>query len=148
MPTTGLRAERTKAWRTKTVQDPQAKNTSIEEHMLEAGGRRDFTAEVLGTRLVGYNSYLRTVKGELVLATAVGTGAVIGWSTVDSHALEGVEHGLRMTRGQGRLVGSGTLFQSACEARDRSDEYQKRWSGNGVTQPVGVVRACRAYLCH
>lgn len=54
----GLRAIRTQAWKKTTVQDPQAKTAHIENHMLDATGKRDFTSTVPGTRLVGDITYL------------------------------------------------------------------------------------------
>lgn len=78
----GLRAIRTRAWKATTVQDPQAKTAHIENHMLDAQGKRDFTSTVPGTRLVGDITYLRTGEGWLYLATVIDlfSGVVVGWS--------------------------------------------------------------------
>lgn len=63
----GLRARRMRAWKKTTVSDPSARTEHINNHMLDSQGKRDFSAEVPGTRLVGDITYLKTGSGWVVL---------------------------------------------------------------------------------
>ncbi|MBP1235008.1 hypothetical protein JOE40_000476 [Arthrobacter sp. PvP102] len=40
---------RAQAWKRTTVQDPQAKTAHIENHLLDAHGKRDFTSAVISS---------------------------------------------------------------------------------------------------
>ena len=59
----GLPAKRLRAFKTTTVQHPQANTAHILNHMLDADGNRDFSSQVPGTRLCGDITYLRTGEG-------------------------------------------------------------------------------------
>ncbi len=102
----GLRAVRTRAWKKTTVQDPQAKTAHIRNHMLDENGKRSFTSEVPGTRLVGDITYLRTGEGWLYLATVIDlcTGMVIGWSMADHMRASLCTAALTMARDHGYLA--------------------------------------------
>ncbi|BCW48008.1 hypothetical protein StoSoilB13_03500 [Arthrobacter sp. StoSoilB13] len=140
----GLRAIRTRAWKATTVQDPQAKTAHIENHMLDAKGKRDFTSTVPGTRLVGDITYLRTGEGWLYLATVIDlfSGMVIGWSMA-AHMRAGLcTAALQMARNHGHLTGTSVVFHSDRGTQYTSDEFQKWCGDNGVTQSMGKVGVC------
>ena len=48
----GLQAKRLRAFKTTTVQDPQANTTHIVNHMLDANGNRDFSSSVPGLSVI------------------------------------------------------------------------------------------------
>ncbi|PCC25778.1 hypothetical protein CIK75_04645 [Glutamicibacter sp. BW78] len=144
MRANGLRAVRTKAWKATTVQDPQAKTAHIENHMLDEDGRRDFTSDAPGTRLVGDITYLKTGEGWLFLATVIDlcTGMVIGWSMADHMRASLCTSALRMARDHCHFVDPGTIFHSDRGAQYTSEEFQAWCSGNGITQSMGAVGVC------
>ncbi|WJY91906.1 hypothetical protein CFAEC_05340 [Corynebacterium faecale] len=69
-----------RAWKNTTVNDPAARTEHIKNHMIDSHGKRDFTATVPGTRLVGDITYLKTGSGWLYLATVIdlATRMVVG----------------------------------------------------------------------
>lgn len=71
-----LRARQMRAWKNTTVSDPAARTERINNHLLDKRGKRAFSAEVPGTRLVGDITYLKTDSGWLYRATRL----VVGWS--------------------------------------------------------------------
>ncbi|MBP2215108.1 transposase InsO family protein [Arthrobacter sp. CAN_C5] len=144
MRANGLRAVRTKAWKATTVQDLQAKTAHIENHMLDAHGKRDFVSKVPGTRLVGDITYLRTGEGWLFLATVIDlcTGMVIGWSMAEHMRASLCTSALKMARNHGHFAEAGPIFHSDRGAQYTSEEFQKWCAGNAVTQSMGAVGVC------
>lgn len=144
MRANGLRAVRTRAWKTTTVQDPQAKTAHIENHMLDADGKRDFTSTVPGTRLVGDITYLRTGEGWLYLATVIDlfSGMVIGWAMAEHMRASLCTAALQMARNHGHLNGPSVVFHSDRGTQYTSDEFQKWCAENSVTQSMGKVGVC------
>ncbi|THJ66782.1 IS3 family transposase [Arthrobacter echini] len=127
----GLRAVRTRAWKTTTVQDPQARTAHIQNHMLDDDGVRDFTSQAPGTRLVGDITYLRTGEGWLFLATVIDlcTGMVIGWSMADHMRASLCTAALTMARDHNHLTDPGTVFHS-----DRGSQGGFNWSSQHLDQ--------------
>lgn len=82
MSETGLRAIRLRAFKTTTIQDPQANVAHIDNHMLDAAGDRDYSSSVPGT---GDITYLKAGEGRLYLSTVIDlcTGMVIGRSMAE-----------------------------------------------------------------
>ena len=144
MRANGLRAVRTQAWKATTVQDPQAKTAHIENHMLDAQGKRDFTSTAPGTRLVGDITYLRTGEGWLYLATVIDLfpGLVIGWAMAAHMRASLCTAALQMARNHGHLTGSSVTFHSDRGTQYTSDEFQNWCGSNGVTQSMGKVGVC------
>lgn len=144
MRANGLRAVRTQAWKTTTVQDPQAKTAHIENHMLDSEGKRDFTSSVPGTRLVGDITYLRTGEGWLYLATVIDlfSGMVIGWAMAAHMRVSLCTAALQMARNHGHLSGSSVIFHSDRGTQYTSDEFQNWCGSNGVTQSMGKIGVC------
>ncbi|MFF2844695.1 IS3 family transposase, partial [Paenarthrobacter sp. NPDC057981] len=140
----GLRAIRTQAWKATTVQDPQAKTAHIENHMLDAQGKRDFTSTVPGTRLVGDITYLRTGEGWLYLATVIDlfSGMVIGWSMAEHMRASLCTAALRMARNHGHLTGTSVVFHSDRGTQYTSDEFQHWCADHAITQSMGKVGVC------
>jgi hypothetical protein len=105
---------RTHAWKRTTVQDPQAKTAHIENHMLDDQGKRDFTATLPGTRLVGDITYLRTGEGWLYLATVIDlfSGMVIGWAMAEHMRASLCTAALQMARNHGHFAGHSVVFHS------------------------------------
>jgi putative transposase len=139
-----LRAVRIQAWKRTTLQDPQAKTAHIENHMLDPKGKRDFSAAVPGTRLVGDITYLRTGEGWLYLATVIDlfSGMVIGWAMAEHMRASLCTTALRMARNHGHFAVNDVIFHSDRGTQYTSDEFQ-RWCGhNGVTQSMGKVGVC------
>lgn len=58
MRANGLRTVCAKAWKATIVQGPAARTVHIENHILDGGGKRGFTADAPGTRLVGDITFL------------------------------------------------------------------------------------------
>jgi putative transposase len=140
----GLRAIRTQAWKRTTLQDPQAKTAHIENHMLDDQGKRDFTATVPGTRLVGDITYLRTGEGWLYLATVIDlfSGMVIGWAMAEHMRASLCTTALRMARNHGHFDGHSVIFHSDRGTQYTSEEFQKWCGTNGLTQSMGKVGVC------
>lgn len=59
----GLKSRRMRAWKKTAVNDPEARTEHIRNHMLDEHGKRDFTAVVPGTRLVGDITTSRPAPG-------------------------------------------------------------------------------------
>lgn len=122
----GLKALRTQAWKRTTFQDPQAKTAHIENHMLDATGKGDFTSTAPGTRLVEDITYLRTGEGWLYLATVIdlfGHGDWLGHGR--RHACQPLH------RGPCRWLGStgtstDTLWSFTPTAAPRTDSTGRR----------------------
>lgn len=87
----GLQAVRMRAWKKTTVVDPAARTGHIKNHMLDADGKRDFTATVPGTKLVGDITYLKTGAGWLYLATVIDLATRMVIEQVD-----GIKHAHRV----------------------------------------------------
>lgn len=140
----GLRAIRTRAWKKTTQQDPQARTAHIENHMLDADGKRDFSAAVPGTRLCGDITYLKTGEGWLYLATVIdlATGMVIGWNMDDHMRASLCTDALAMARDHGYLHEEGATYHSDRGAQFTSAQFQAWCAGNGVTQSMGEVGVC------
>lgn len=140
----GLRAVRTRAWKKTTEQDPQAKTAHIENHMLDANGKRDFSSEVPGTRLCGDITYLKTGEGWLYLATVIDlcTGMVIGWNMDRHMRTELCTGALAMARDHGYLHADGAVFHSDRGTQYTSAEFQRWCTGNNVIQSMGKVGVC------
>ncbi|MGP5043858.1 DDE-type integrase/transposase/recombinase [Glutamicibacter ardleyensis] len=114
MNESGLRVRRMRARKRTTVIGPGARTEHIKNHMLDEHGKRDFTAVVAGTRLVGDITYLKTVSGWLYLATVndLATRMVIGWSMDSNMRTPMIIHALGMARDHGRLHSNGAILHS------------------------------------
>lgn len=140
----GIRAVRMRAWKKTTAVDPTARTGHIKNHMLDTHGRRDFTATVPGTKLVGDITYLKTGSGWLYLATAIdlATRMVVGWSMA-SHMRTGlVIDALTMARDHGRLHPDGAIFHSDRGSQYTSGAFQQWCAGNNITQSMGETGVC------
>lgn len=140
----GLRAVRMRAWKKTTVVDPAARTEHIKNHMLDADGKRDFTATVPGTKLVGDITYLRTGAGWLYLATVIdlATRMVVGWSMASHMRTELIVDAITMARDHGRLHPDGAIFGSDRGSKYTSGDFQKWCAGNKITQSMGEVGVC------
>ena len=140
----GLRAVRTQAWKRTTVQDPQAKTAHIQNHMLDAHGKRDFTAAAPGSRLVGDITYLRTGEGWLYLATVIDlfSGMVIGWAMAEHMRASLCTAALRMARNHGHFADGPVVFHSDRGTQYTSKEFQRWCAQKGVIQSMGAVGVC------
>jgi putative transposase len=140
----GLRAVRTRAWKKTTLQDPQARTAHIENHMLDAQGKRDFASTVPGTRLVGDITYLRTGEGWLYLATVIDlfSGMVTGWAMAEHMRASLCTAALRMARNHGHFAEHSVVFHSDRGTQYTSDEFQRWCASNNVTQSMGAVGVC------
>lgn len=140
----GLRAVRMRAWKQTTVSDPDARTAHIANHMLDADGNRNFTSTVLGTRLCGDITYLRTGSGWLYLATVIDlcNREVIGWAMASHMRTDLVVEALTMTRDHGRLADTGVIFHSDRGAQYTSTQFQDWCQANRITQSMGKVGVC------
>lgn len=140
----GLRARRMRAWKRTTVIDPAARTEHIKNHMLDEHGKRDFTAQIPGTRLVGDITYLKTGPGWLYLATVIdlATRMVVGWSMDSNMRTTLIINALGMARDHGRLHPDGAIFHSDRGTQYTSGEFQKWCAGNKITQSMGLTGVC------
>lgn len=140
----GLQAKRLRAFKTTTVQDPQANTAHIVNHMLDDDGNRDFSSSVPGARLCGDITYLRTGEGWLYLATVLDlcTGMVIGWSMADHMRTSLVIDAMEMARDHGNMVPDQAIYHSDRGSQFTSARFQAWCGGNGVTQSMGKVGVC------
>lgn len=139
-----LRAVRVRAWKTTTVQDPQANVAHIGNHMLDEEGNRDFSSSVPGARLCGDITYLKTEEGWLYLATVIDlcTGMVIGWNMDDHMRASLCIEALVMARDHGYMDSDQAIYHSDRGAQYTSVQFQKWCAGNNVTQSMGAVGVC------
>jgi len=139
-----LQAKRLRAFKTTTVQDPQANTAHIVNHMLDEEGNRDFSSSVPGARLCGDITYLRTGEGWLYLATVLDlcTGMVIGWSMADHMRTSLVIDAMEMARDHGYMNPDQALYHSDRGSQFTSARFQAWCAGNGVTQSMGTVGVC------
>ena len=144
MKEAGLRARRMRAWKKTTVVDPAARTEHIKNHMLDEHGKRDFTSEIPGTRLVGDITYLKTGSGWLYLATVIdlATRMVVGWSMDSNMRTPLIINALGMARDHGRLHPEGAIFHSDRGSQYTSGEFQKWCAGNKITQSMGLTGIC------
>ena len=140
----GLQAKRLRAFKTTTVQDPQANTAHIANHMLDEEGNRDFSSSVPGTRLCGDITYLRTGEGWLHLATVLDlcTGMVIGWSMADHMRTSLVIDAMEMARDHGYMSPDQAIYHTDRGSQFTSARFQAWCGGNGVTQSMGTVGVC------
>lgn len=133
--------EAMRAWKNTTVNDPAARTEHINNHMLDSQGKRDFTAEMPGTRLVGDITYLKTRSGWLYLATVidVATRMVVGWSMDSNMRTPLIINALAMARDHGHLHPEGAIFHSDRGSQYTSGEFQTWCAGNKITQSMGVT---------
>lgn len=144
MSETGLRAIRLRAFKTTTIQDPQANVAHIDNHMLDAAGDRDFSSSVPGTRLCGDITYLKTGEGWLYLSTVIDlcTGMVIGWSMAEHMRASLCIEAMAMARDHGYMASDQSIYHSDRGAQYTSARFQKWCAGNNVTQSMGQVGVC------
>ncbi|WP_244223301.1 IS3 family transposase [Brevibacterium aurantiacum] len=144
MSETGLRAIRLRAFKTTTIQDPQANVAHIDNHMLDAAGDRDFSSSVPGTRLCGDITYLKTGEGWLYLSTVIDlcTGMVIGWSMAEHMRASLCIEAMAMARDHGYMATDQAIYHSDRGAQYTSARFQKWCAGNNVTQSMGQVGVC------
>lgn len=144
MRETRLRAVRVRAWKTTTVQDPQARTAHIVNHMLDADGNRDFSASAPGTRLCGDITYLKTGEGWLYLATVIDlyTGMIIGWNMADHMRASLCTAALAMARDHGYIDSDQAIYHSDRGAQYTSVQFQQWCAANNVTQSMGAVGVC------
>ena len=105
--------------------------------------RRDFSAPVPTTRLVGDITYLRTGQGWLYLSTVIdlSTRMVVGWSMSERMTAELVVSALESAKSRGYVAGNA-VFHS-----DRGSQYTSRlvaeWAArNDVRLSVGRTGSC------
>lgn len=141
----GLRAIRVLAFKKTTISDPAARTAHIKNHMLDAFGNREFTADNPGQRLCGDVTYLRTDEGWLYLATVIDlfNGEIIGWRADKHMRTTLIIDALVMARDHGRLDTTGAvIFHSDRGAQYTSGEFQNFCAANGITQSMGEVGVC------
>lgn len=140
----GVCARRMRAWKNTTVSDPSARTEHIKDHMLDSHGKRDFTATVPGTRLVGDITYLKTGSGWLYVATVIdlATRMVVGWSMDSTMRTPLVINALAMARNHGCLHPEGAIFHSDRGSQYTSEQFQTWCAGNKITQSMGLTGVC------
>lgn len=133
-----------RAWKNTTVSDPSARTEHIKNHMLDSQGKRDFTATVPGTRLVGDITYLKTGSGWLYVATVIdlATRMVVGWSMDSNMRTPLVINALAMARDHGCLYPEGAIFHSDRGLQYTSEQFQTWCAGNKITQSMGLTGVC------
>lgn len=139
----GLRANRAKASRRTTRQDPAARTTTIPNHCLAADGKQDFTSTIPGTKTCGDITYLRTQEGWCYLAVVLdlATRAVIGWALRSSLHTELVTAALTMARTHGYLR-KEAIFHSDRGSQYTATTFQQVCKQFTVTQSMGAVGTC------
>ncbi|MCB1092492.1 MAG: IS3 family transposase [Verrucomicrobiae bacterium] len=139
----GLQANRHRAARRTTRQDPAARTSQIENHCLDADGNRDFHSDVPGTKTCGDITYLQTREGWCYLAVVLdlATRAVIGWALRSSLHTEVVSAALSMARTHGYLRDEA-IFHSDRGSQYTATSYQDLCGELKVTQSMGQVGIC------
>jgi len=105
--------------------------------------RRDFSAAVPTTRLVGDITYLRTGEGWLYLAVVIDlcTRMVVGWS-MDAHMRASLAVGaMRLAISQG-FAAIGAIFHSDRGSQYTSKEYSDFSAGHDIRLSVGRTGSC------
>lgn len=139
----GLQANRHKAAKRTTCQDPAARTSQIENHCLDADGKRDFTSPIPGTKACGDITYLRTQEGWCYLAVVIdlATRAVIGWALRSSLQTDLVTAALTMAHQHGYLR-KAAIFHSDRGSQYTSTTFQQVCQRFQVTQSMGAVGTC------
>lgn len=139
----GLQANRFRAAKRTTRQDPAARTSQIANHCLTPDGKRDFSSTIPGTKTCGDITYLRTQEGWCYLAVVIdlATRAVIGWALRSSLETELVTAALRMARAHGHLR-RGAIFHSDRGTQYTSSAFQQVCARLQVTQSMGMVGTC------
>ena len=105
--------------------------------------RRDFTASVPGTKLVGDITYVRTWEGWLYLATVIDCHSrkVIGWAMADHMRTTLIADALTMASAN-TVFCSGTVFHSDRGAQYTSNDFAVACKALGVAQSMGRTGIC------
>lgn len=139
----GLQANRAKAAKRTTRQDPAARTIEIRNHCLDKDGGRDFASSIPGMKTCGDITYLRTQEGWCYLAVVIdlATRAVIGWALRASLQTELVTAALTMAHQLGYLR-KAAIFHSDRGSQYTSTTFQAVCRQFQVTQSMGVVGMC------
>jgi transposase InsO family protein len=105
--------------------------------------RRDFTAAVPTTKLVGDITYLKTEEGWLYLAVVIDlcTRMVVGWSMAEHMRTSLVVSALKMAKRLG-YVALGAIFHSDRGSQYTSNEYKAFADANEIRLSVGRTGTC------
>lgn len=106
--------------------------------------RRDFTASVPGTKLVGDITYIATWQGWLYLATVLDccTKKVVGYAMADHLRTCLVTAALDMANRNGHIRAGVTIMHSDRGTQYTSDEYVKFAATIGLVRSVGRTGIC------
>lgn len=106
--------------------------------------RRDFTAAVPCTRLVGDITYLKTGQGWLYLATVIDlcTRMVVGWAISERMTADIAVEALERARGRGCVAGNA-IFHS-----DRGAQYTSRLLARWAAEHEVRLSVGRTGSCH
>ncbi len=139
----GLQANRHRAAKRTTRQDPTAHTAAIPNQCLDADGNRDFTSTIPGMKTCGDITYLRTQEGWCYLAVVIDltTRAVIGWALRSSLQTELVSAALTMAQQHGCLR-KDAIFHSDRGSQYTSMAFQQVCTRCQVTQSMGTVGTC------
>lgn len=104
---------------------------------------RDFTAQVLGARLVGDITYLRASEGWLYLATVIdlATRMVVGWQTASHMGTSLIVDALQMavTGGHAR---TGAVFRIQIGEVDTHQRDSRSSPSRRTCEPVSDGQGC------
>jgi len=105
--------------------------------------RRNFTAEVPGTRLVGDITYLRTGQGWAYLAVVIdlATRMVVGWQITDHMRTSLVIDALKMARDHGH-VADDAIFHSDRGVQYHADDFVVWCDNHHIVRSMGRTGVC------
>lgn len=105
--------------------------------------RRDFTAAVPGTKLVGDITFVRTWEGWLYLATVIDchNRKIVGWAMADHMRTTLIADALAMAA-TNTAFHAGTVFHSDRGTQYTSNQFAKACTALGVTQSMGRTGIC------
>lgn len=105
--------------------------------------RRDFTAEVLGTKMVGDITYIPTWQGWLFLATVIDCASkeVIGWAMDDHYKTPLITAAIEMAQ-RNHTIAPKAIFHSDRGSNYTSTEFAEALEQHDMRQSVGRTGIC------
>lgn len=106
--------------------------------------RRDFTAQMPATKLVGDITYIRTWEGWLYLATVLDcfSKKVVGYAMADHMRTSLVTDALDMAARNGHIREKVTIMHTDRGTQYTSDDYAKHAKKLGLIRSVGRTGVC------